>query len=60
MACFGAWCFLLGLRRSGGWVGLVRLARASFYARTREEMCADFGFSTYLIPGLLVPQEAHQ
>jgi hypothetical protein len=47
----------LGLRRLGGW---VCGARASvFYTRTREEMCVDFGFSTYLIPGLLVPEGVH-
>jgi hypothetical protein len=43
-------------------VGLVGLARASerlLHARMREELCVDFGFSTYPIPGLLVPQGVH-
>jgi len=58
LACFEPGVYCWGF--AGLVVGLVGLARASLYTRTREKMCVDFGFSTYLIPGLLALQKAHQ
>jgi len=58
LACFEPGVFV---EASSAWLGRACGARASvLYARTREEMCVDFGFSTYPTPDLLAPQEAHQ